>query len=94
MKTSLVRTVSADGGLAARALVATDLVLEASERHTTAPTASAALGRTLMGATLLAAGIEEDETLQVQGVGLAALTGVVLNLLLPDAPPAEVSEDL
>jgi len=58
--------VSADGGLSLRALVATDLVAEAAARHRTAPTASAALGRALMGAVLLASGAQDDETLQLQ----------------------------
>jgi molecular chaperone Hsp33 len=62
----LVRTVSTDGGVAARALVATELVREAASRHGTAPTASAALGRALMGAVLLASGAEDDETVQLQ----------------------------
>ncbi len=62
----LVRTVSADGGLSVRAMVATGLVAEAARRHATAPTASAALGRALMGGVLLAAGAKEDETLQLQ----------------------------
>jgi len=61
-----VRTVSADGGLSLRALVATGLVAEAAARHGTAPTASAALGRALMGAVLVASGMQEDETLQLQ----------------------------
>ncbi|HTO68838.1 MAG TPA: Hsp33 family molecular chaperone HslO [Myxococcota bacterium] len=61
-----MRTLSADGGLAVRALVATELVREAAERHRTAPTASAALGRALMGAVLLGAGADEGETVQLQ----------------------------
>ncbi len=62
----LVRTVSADGGLSVRAVVATGLVAEAASRHATAPTASAALGRALMGGVLIAAGAKEDETVQLQ----------------------------
>ncbi len=62
----LVRTVSADGGLSVRAMVATGLVAEAASRHATAPTASAALGRALMGGVLIAAGAKEDETVQLQ----------------------------
>ena len=61
-----MRTVSADGGLAVRALVATPLVAEAAARHRTAPTASAALGRALMGAVLIASGAQDGETLQLQ----------------------------
>ncbi|MCP4007768.1 MAG: Hsp33 family molecular chaperone HslO [bacterium] len=62
----MVRTLSADGGVAIRALVGTPLVAEAARRHGTAPTASAALGRALMGSVLLAAAAEDDETLQLQ----------------------------
>jgi molecular chaperone Hsp33 len=61
-----VRTLSADGGLSVRALVGTELVREAAVRHGTAPTASAALGRALMGAVLLATGADEGETFQLQ----------------------------
>jgi molecular chaperone Hsp33 len=45
--------------------VATGLVAEAAVRHGTAPTSSAALGRTLMGAQLLAAGASDGERVQV-----------------------------
>ncbi len=62
----LVRTVSADGGLSVRVMVATGLVAEAASRHATAPTASAALGRALMGGVLIASGLQEDETIQLQ----------------------------
>jgi molecular chaperone Hsp33 len=70
---ALVRTVSADGGLAVRALVGTALVQEAARRHETAPTATAALGRTLMGAVLLGSGAKDDETTQIQVRGSGAL---------------------
>lgn len=62
----LLRAVSADGSVSVRALVATELVREAANRHRTSPTAGAALGRTLMGAVLLASGSKDDETLQIQ----------------------------
>jgi molecular chaperone Hsp33 len=74
----LVRTVSADGGLSVRALVATPLVAEAAARHGTAPTASAALGRALMGAVLLAVGQQENETLQLQFRGNGPLGQVTV----------------
>ncbi len=47
-------------------MVATALVGSAAQRHGTAPTATAALGRTLMGAVLMAAESGPDETLQIQ----------------------------
>jgi molecular chaperone Hsp33 len=73
----LVRTLSADGGVAARALVATGLVAEAQRRHATSPTATSALGRALMGAVLLASDAKDDETVQLQFRGdgpLGAIT--------------------
>jgi molecular chaperone Hsp33 len=73
----LVRTVSADGSFAARALVATDLVAEAAERHDTAPTATAALGRALMGAVLLGAGAPDDERVQLHFRGRGPVRSVL-----------------
>jgi molecular chaperone Hsp33 len=75
----LVRTVSGDGDVAVRALDGTRLVAEATRRHRTAPTASAALGRALMGATLLASGSKTDETVQLSFHGdgpLGAVTAI------------------
>ena len=66
MRDCLLRTVTVEGDLAVRSLVATSVVREAARRHETQPTASAALGRTLMGALLLAATAKDDETLQIQ----------------------------
>jgi molecular chaperone Hsp33 len=72
----LIRTLSSDGSLSVRALVATQLVAEAARRHATAPTATAALGRSLMGAVLLGSGATDDETLQIQLRGDGALGAV------------------
>jgi molecular chaperone Hsp33 len=75
----LIRTVSGDGGVSARALVATGLVSEAVSRHGTAPTSSAALGRALMGALLLADGAQDQETVQLQFRGdgpIGAVTAI------------------
>jgi molecular chaperone Hsp33 len=67
----LVRTLSADGSLSVRAVVARNVVAEAAERRPLAPTSLSALGRVLVGAVLLgtgsSAGQEDDgETLQLQ----------------------------
>jgi molecular chaperone Hsp33 len=62
----LLRAVSADGSVGVRALVATELVRSAAMRHDTTPTASAALGRALMGAVLLASDAKDEETVQIQ----------------------------
>lgn len=72
----LVRTLSKRGGIAVRALVATQLVREAARRHATSPTASAALGRALMGAVLFAAG-SKHETVQIELRGDGPLGALV-----------------
>src|SRR5215510_13429831 len=49
----LIQATAADATIRLIAAVTTNLVAEACERHNTAPTASAALGRTLTGTMLL-----------------------------------------
>jgi molecular chaperone Hsp33 len=64
----LVRATALDGKVRAFSIRATDLVEELHRRHDTLPAASAALGRTAMGALLLAAASlkEEDQVLTVE----------------------------
>lgn len=64
LQDELVRTLSADGNLSVRVLVATNLVREAAHRHQTKPPATVALGRALMGALLLAS--ESSDAMRVQ----------------------------
>ena len=73
----LVRTMSRGGGIAVRAIVGSRLVAEAARRHGTSPTATAALGRTLLGALLLASGGKGGESVQIQFRGGGPLRGVV-----------------
>src|SRR5262245_34009293 len=49
----LIQATAADAAIRLIAAVTSDLVAEACDRHKTAPTASAALGRTLTGALML-----------------------------------------
>ncbi len=62
----LVRTVSADGSLSVRTVVARNVVAEAAERRPLAPTALSALGRVLVGAVLLGTGQKDGESVQLQ----------------------------
>jgi molecular chaperone Hsp33 len=73
----MVRTLSREGGIAVRAIVGTRLVAEAARRHGTSPTATAALGRALLGALLLAADGKGGERVQIQFRGAGPLRGVV-----------------
>lgn len=49
-------------------LDATKLVADAQRRHKTAPTSTAALGRALMGALLMASFGKEDESVQARQI--------------------------
>lgn len=67
----LVRTISTDGSISVRTVVARNLVAEAAERRPLAPTALSALGRVLTGAVLLGTGPasknqDDMETVQLQ----------------------------
>jgi molecular chaperone Hsp33 len=62
----LLRTLSEDGSVSVRALVGSALVREAARRHETSPVATAALGRTLLGAVLLASQGKDAETVEVR----------------------------
>ena len=69
----LKRGTSVDGSVRVFAAVTTELSGEAQKIHSTLPTASAALGRTLTGAVLMsAAGLKNDTdsiTIQIKGDG-------------------------
>lgn len=71
----LVRATALDGRVRAFSLRATDVVAELQRRHETYPAVTAALGRTAMGALLLAAATlkEEDHvlTIEIRGGGPA-----------------------
>ena len=73
MSDILKRGTSTDGSVRVFAAVTTSLCDEARKIHSTLPTATAALGRTLTGAVLMsAAGLKNDTdsiTLQVKGDG-------------------------
>lgn len=67
----LVKALAADGTLLAVGLVDTKTVEDARRIHDTYPTASAALGRALSGAVLLASVLKQNQkvTLQIAGDG-------------------------
>ena len=72
MQDHIVRAISADGLIQAAAITARDLVERARQIHTLLPVATAALGRTLMAASLMGDAIKMDGaslTLQIKGGG-------------------------
>lgn len=60
-RAKLVRTISAEGGIAVRSIIGSNLVAEAMNRRPMAPTAANALGRALMGGILIAVGPASPE---------------------------------
>jgi molecular chaperone Hsp33 len=75
----LVRATAANKTVRALTAVTTGLVEEARIRHQTAPTASAALGRTLTAGLLLGSLLKEDETLSLQFLGNGPLRGILVD---------------
>lgn len=82
----LVRTISTGGGVAARAIIGSNLIAEAMMLRPLAPTAANALGRVLMGTVLIAVGAgptdagersDEGESVQLQLRGNGPLGSIV-----------------
>lgn len=73
----LVRATVKDGAIRAFACTTTHLCDEARRRHATAPTATAALGRTLTGVALLGATLKDRQSLTIRVVGDGPLGGIV-----------------
>ena len=72
MRDEIVRAITADGLVKAAAITGRDLVKRARNIHTLLPVATAALGRTLMAASLMGDAMKIDGsslTLQIKGGG-------------------------
>ena len=76
---SLVKTTVAGQTVRALAAVTTQLVDEARRRHNTAPTASAALGRTMTAGLLLGSLLRDDEKISLQFVSKGPLRGILVD---------------
>lgn len=72
-----IRTVTDDGTVRAMAAVTTRAVEQARRRHATAPTATAALGRTLIAAGLLGTMLKLGQTVMVRVLGDGPLGGAL-----------------
>ncbi|KAL4448453.1 hypothetical protein ABPG75_005672 [Micractinium tetrahymenae] len=71
-----MRSISDNGQVSILVVKGTELVQEACDRHKTSPTASAALGRALLGTLLMGAFREEGEKTQVTFKGDGPLGGI------------------
>jgi molecular chaperone Hsp33 len=79
MPDQLIRAIAAGGTVLGFAAVTTDTVEEARRRHQTAPTATAALGRTLAATAMLGAGLKDGQRLTVRVLGDGPLGGIISN---------------
>lgn len=82
----LLRTLSRNGEVAILTLVGTGLVSEAAGRHKSAPTATAAIGRAMLGTLLLGAFRKDEEATQVTFKGDGPL-GQVCSTVATSVPP-------
>ncbi|KAK4528269.1 hypothetical protein GAYE_SCF54G6206 [Galdieria yellowstonensis] len=73
----LARTITCNGQVSLKSLVATGLVDGAARLQETKPVATAALGRTLICALLLSAGKKSEETVNIEFRGSGPLKTVV-----------------
>ncbi len=73
----LVTAISGDGSISAKAVVTTALVAETSRLQGLGGLAAAALGRAITCTLLIADGLKEDETFQVNFQGDGPLRGVL-----------------
>lgn len=78
MKDQLLKALAFDGQVRVVMINGKNMVQEAQERHGTLLNATAALGRTLMGTTLLASNLKNDETLTTRLKGDGPLGGIVV----------------
>ena len=88
MPDRIVTATASDGSFSVVAGITTGLVAETQRRHELAPTASAAVGRLLTGAALLAASLKGREKLTLQVASDGPLRGIVADVQLND--PAEI----
>lgn len=79
MQDYVVRAIAAEGSVRAFAASTTNIVREARELHSLSPVASAALGRTMTGAAMMAKLLKgEKDTMTIQVKGDGPLGGLVV----------------
>lgn len=77
MTDRLIRAVTKDKTIRLAALLGTAMVETARKKHNTAPTATAALGRALMGTMFLGMNLKNEETLTMRILGNGPLGAII-----------------
>ena len=84
MPDEVITARAANGAVRVTAATTTALVREAQARHDLSPTASAAVGRLLSGAVLLAASLKQGDRVSLQIAGSGPLGGIVADAAVLD----------
>ncbi|MET3507942.1 Hsp33 family molecular chaperone HslO [Halalkalibacter oceani] len=79
MEDYLIKATAFDGKVRAYSLVATNMVNEAVRRQGTWPTASAALGRTMMAGTMMAMMLKGDSKLTIKVEGKGPIGAIIVD---------------
>lgn len=79
MEDYLIKATGFDGKVRAYSLVATNMVNEAVRRQGTWPTASAALGRTMMAGTMMAMMLKGDSKLTIKVEGKGPIGAIIVD---------------
>lgn len=77
MKDEMCGGISKDGLVSAKAIVITSMVKELTVRHRASPVASAALGRSMTCALLMADGMSSNDTIQIHFNGDGPLGHII-----------------
>lgn len=77
MKDILLRATTSDGSIRAAACIATELVETARQKHNTAPTATAALGRTMIANIFLALNLKSEDVVTIRILGDGPLGAII-----------------
>lgn len=75
-----LQATAAEGNLRGAVVVTTSVVEKARQVHATFPTATAALGRTMSGAALLAANLKDKDKITVRIMGDGPIGGIIVDV--------------
>jgi len=77
LKDTLLRATTSDGTIGAAACIATQLVETARQKHNTAPTATAALGRAMIANIFLALNLKGEDVVTLRILGDGPLGAII-----------------
>ncbi|WP_377887130.1 Hsp33 family molecular chaperone HslO [Alkalihalobacillus sp. R86527] len=91
MNDYLIKALAFDGNVRAYAISSTEMVAEAQRRHTTWPTASAAMGRAMTASTMMASSLKGKEKITVKIEGGGPIGAIIVDANAQGSTRAYVS---